>query len=65
MVCTWCIISVGFTTDGEFNTLRWKGNTRPLTVLQLKREACAKYQNKGEKTLLHMIMPVGMHILHT
>ena len=23
----------GFTTNGEFNSLRWKGNSRPLTIL--------------------------------
>ena len=53
---------VGITTNGEFNSLRWKGNTRPLTVLQLKREARAKYQNKGLKSLLDMITPIGMCI---
>lgn len=56
---------VGFTTNGEFNSLRWKGYSRPLTVLQLKREARAKYQSKGLKSLLDMITPIGIiHTLH-
>ena len=49
------MVILGFTSDGEFNSLRWKGNTRPLTVLQVKTEARAKYQNKGLKTLLEML----------
>ena len=38
------MVILGFTSDGEFNSLRWKGNTRTLTVLQVKTEARAKYQ---------------------
>ena len=32
----------GFTTDGEFNSLRTKGNTRPLSVFQIRADARAK-----------------------
>ena len=49
----------GFTTNGEFNSLRWKGNTRPLTILQVRTEARLKYQNKGLKTLMDMVTPCG------
>lgn len=27
------ILNAGFTTDGEFNSLQWRGSDRPLTVL--------------------------------
>ena len=49
----------GFTTDGEFNSLRWKGNTRPLTVLQVKTDARKVYQSKGFKTLMNVLTPIG------
>lgn len=50
----------GFTTDGEFNSLRWRGNDRPLTVLQVRSNVLAKYQRKGLKAMLEMITPIGM-----
>lgn len=37
---------VDCTTDGEFNSLHWKGNTHPLTVLQIKSEARSCYRHK-------------------
>ena len=49
----------GFTTNGEFNSLRWKGNKRPLTVLQVKTEARKAYKSKGLKTLMNMLTPLG------
>lgn len=54
-----CILVKGFTTNGEFNSLRWKGNQRPLTVLDVKRKARSKYKNKGFRTLIKMLSPVG------
>lgn len=53
------IIIIGFTSNGEFNSLRWKGNTRPLTVLQVRSEARSKYKNKGFRTLSDMLTPEG------
>lgn len=50
---------IGFTTNGEFNSLRWKGNSRPLTVLQIKSEVRSIYQRKGLQSLLAMITPFG------
>lgn len=60
------VVLVGFTTNGEFNSLRWRGNTRPLTILQLMRESRAQFQNKGFKTLLDMLTPIGeLHSLYS
>jgi hypothetical protein len=33
----------GFTTNGEFNSLRTKGHTRPTNVLQIKADVKAQY----------------------
>ena len=38
------------------------GETPAPLLLQLKREARAKYQNKGLKTPLDMITPVGIYV---
>ncbi|XP_065893229.1 uncharacterized protein [Dysidea avara] len=48
----------GFVTDGEWNSLRTKGNTRPLSVLQIRADVRAKYSRMGFKTMSGMIMPL-------
>ncbi|XP_065891566.1 uncharacterized protein [Dysidea avara] len=48
----------GFTTDGEWNSLRSKGNTRPLTILQVRSEARAKYSHIKLARLAGMLTPV-------
>lgn len=53
-----CLV-IGLTTDGEFNSLRWHGRTRPLTILQLRTESRAQYQNKSYKTMIEMLTPIG------
>lgn len=53
------LVNVGFTTDGEFNSLRWKGRSRPLTVLEIKSTVRSVYQRKGLKSLLSMLTPIG------
>lgn len=59
LVFYYSILLAGFTTNGEFNSLRWKGNKHPLTVLQVRTEARSKYQRKGLSTLLNMLTPIG------
>lgn len=49
----------GFTTNGEFNSLRWKGSTHPLTILQLRSEARKKFANRGLRPMLDMFTPIG------
>ena len=48
----------GFTSDGEWNTLRSKGRTRPLSILQVRSDARAKYARMKEKKLMGMLSPV-------
>ena len=59
---TYCIFIMchyfsGFTSNGEFNSLRCTGNTRPLTVLQLKANCRSKYAALGKKALVAMLTP--------
>lgn len=53
------IFGLGFTTDGEFNSLRWKGQSRPLTVLEIKSAVRSTYQRRGFKSLMSMLTPIG------
>ncbi len=48
---------IGLVTNGEFNSVRLKGNTRPLNILQIKAEARAKYARKSKSTMLAMLTP--------
>ena len=50
-------VHVGFSTNGEFNTLRVKGHTRPVSVLEIRRLSRAKYARKGYKMLMGMLTP--------
>jgi len=55
MCCT------GFTTDGEWNSLRTKGNTRPLSIFQIRADARAKFARTGITKMINMITLKGMH----
>ena len=48
-------MNTGFTTDGEFNSLWWRGNDRPFTVLQARSDMHAKYQHEGLKRWLEIV----------
>lgn len=56
-VCT----STGFVSNGEHNTMRVKGYTRPLSVLQIKSQAKKKYSRMGLSTMLWMLTPRSMY----
>ena len=49
---------LGFTTDGEWNSLRSKGNTRPLSVFQVLSDARRKYSRTGLQTMIGMLSPL-------
>ena len=44
-------------SDGEFNYLRMKGYTRPLSVLQIQADGRRKYSRLSSKKLLAMLTP--------
>ncbi|XP_065911420.1 uncharacterized protein [Dysidea avara] len=48
----------GFTTDGEWNSLRMKGNTRPLSVLQIRSDVRRQYGHMKLQKMIEMITPV-------
>ena len=54
-----CISHLGMVTNGEHNSLRMQGNTRPLQILQVRSEARAKIAKKQPKILLAMLTPKG------
>ena len=54
------IIHAGFVSNGEFNYLRRKGYTRPLSVLQIRNDVRVKYSKLSQKTLLAMLTPKCM-----
>ena len=51
------IVYAGFVTNGEWNSNRTKGNTRPLSVFQIRSDVHSKYSRMGEKRMLKMITP--------
>ena len=44
-----CNFLPGFTTDGEFNSLRTKGQNRPVSIIEIIKEArkCVKSISAG------------------
>lgn len=50
---------VGLVTDGEFNSLRAKGATRPLSVLQIKTDCRKKFSKLSTSTMQAMITITG------
>ena len=51
------LLFVGFVSNGEFNYMRSKGYTRPLSVLQIRTNVRSKYNKICQKTLLAMLTP--------
>ena len=47
----------GFVCNGEFNYLRAKGYTRPLSVLQIRAEVRAKYSKMSQRMMKAMLTP--------
>ena len=53
-------LTKGFVSNGEFNYLRSKGCTRPLSVLQICADVRNKYSRLKQETLLDMLTPKGI-----
>ncbi len=47
----------GFVSNGEYNSMRVKGYTRPLSVLKIRSDSRAKYSSMGKK-MLAMLSPI-------
>ena len=55
---------VGFTSDGEWNSLRTKGNSRPLSVFQIRADVRSKYSHMSMKRMVEMITPICTWMLY-
>ena len=68
-MCMWMLIkenvyvfTTGFTSNGEFNSLRSRGYTRPLSMLQIRSDVRRKYARLGKKKMFDMLTPRGIHL---
>lgn len=48
----------GFSTDGEFNSLRTKGSTRPVSVVQLKADARSEARSTSVRQIERFLFPI-------
>jgi len=52
---------IGFCSDGEFNSLRNRGYTRPLSVFAIRSDVRSKYARMREGTMKAMLSPIGRY----
>lgn len=52
-------VFLGLVTDGEFNSLRTQGETRPLHIWQLIHDARESVSKVSRGTLLKMLIQIG------
>lgn len=57
-------VCVGFVSNGEYNSMKSHGYTRPLSVLQIRADARKKYSSMGKKTMMDMLTPKRKIKLH-
>lgn len=53
----------GFVSNGEFNYMRTKAYTRPLSVLQIRTDVRNKYSKIKQDRLKDMLTPKGKYYL--
>ena len=53
------LFCIGTVTDGEFNSLRTQGSTRPLHLWQLKHDAKESVSHQREQVLKAMLVKIG------
>lgn len=49
----------GECTNGEWNTLWCRGNTRPLSILQIRADVRSKYTKMPKSTMMAMLTPIS------
>ena len=57
LACSVC--RIGFCSDGEFNSLRNRGYTRPLSVFAIRSDVRSKYARTSMATMKAMLTPEG------
>ena len=50
---------LGFTSNGEHNSIRNRGYTRPLSVFQIRSDLRSKYSRMSERALADMLTPTS------
>ena len=58
-----CTIFKGMVTDGEFNSLRTQGETRPIHLWQLMHDSRESVSRQSAKTLLKILTKIGGRLL--
>ena len=53
------LFCIGTVTDGEFNSLRTQGSTRPLHLWQLIHDAKESVSHQREQVLKAMLVKIG------
>ena len=51
--------SVGFCSNGEYNSLRNQGYTRPLSILLIRSDIRCKYPKMSKQAMTVMLTPQG------
>ena len=57
-------IQAGFTSNGEWNSLRSKGNSRPLSIFEVRSLARRKYSHLSTKRMIGMLTPKCESVLN-
>ena len=52
-----CYVAVGFTTDGEWNSLYTKAYSRPLSIFHICADVKYKFIHMSLKRMIAMITP--------
>ena len=50
-------LHAGFTSNGEWNSLRSKGNSRPLSTFEVRSLVRRKYSHLSAKRMIGMLTP--------
>jgi hypothetical protein len=58
-------VILGFCSNGEYNSMRSKGENRPVSIFQIRSVARKKFSNLGIKTMKEMLTPKGIRCFNT
>lgn len=50
-------LNLGFCSDGEFNSMRSQGYTRPLSIFKIRSSIRSKYAKSSKKKMIDMLTP--------
>ena len=57
VMCQNFVYFTGFCSNGEYNTMRSQGYTRPLSVLKIRGDVRSKYARMSKQRMLGMLTP--------